>query len=349
MYNIARLALLDRKALFDTYSFRFGTVREIVEKDFWVTLMLDYLFHKSEFKDIFTFKGGTSLSKCFHIIDRFSEDIDLILDWNALGVADEELYAQRSKTSQIRYNQKIEQAATEFIANCLLPSLKTDFCSILSDEPTIEIDSTDGHIINFYYPNVYNAQSAGLLQCIRLEIGPLAERVPSVIKNIEPLISNMDVPIMTQRDTSIKAISPERTFWEKVLILHQEAHRPPFKKDKNGNDVPNPIPRRYSRHYYDVWKISQTEYKAMALNDLDLLDRVIRFKKKFYNYSWDGLENAKPGKLVLIPNEQRINELRTDFISMKEMINDPSIKTFDELVILLKALEKELNKQDRLK
>ena len=344
MYNIAKLALSDRKALFDTYSFRYGTVREIVEKDFWVTLMLDYLFQKSEFKDVFTFKGGTSLSKCFHIIDRFSEDIDLILDWNALGVDDEDLYAQRSKTAQIKYNRKIEQAATEFIANSLLPSMRNDFRTIIGDEPNIVIDSSDGHIVNFYYPNVYNAQSAGLLQCIRLEIGPLAEKVPSVIKVIEPLVSNMNIPIMTQRDTAVKTISPERTFWEKVLILHQEAHRPPFKKDKGGNDVPNPIPRRYSRHYYDVWKIGQTEYKAIALNDLCLLDRVIRFKKKFYNYSWDDLENAKPGKLVLIPSEQRIDELRTDFISMREMINDPSIKTFDELIILLKDLETELNK-----
>ncbi len=341
MYRIANLSPSDRKQLFDTYTLKYGTAQEIVEKDYWVTLMLDYLFHKSEFKNVFTFKGGTSLSKCFHIIDRFSEDIDLVLDWSFLGVSDDELFAQRSKTAQTKYNQTVEQSAIEFIAKRLLPSMQRDFQLILRDEPKIETNPDDGHIVNFYYPNVYNAQKAGLLQCIRLEIGPLAEKVPSVTRTVAPMISDMNVPIMTLTETPVRAISPERTFWEKVLILHQEAHRPQFKKDKNGNVVSNPIPRRYSRHYYDVWKISQTEYKNIALNDLELLDRVIRFKKKFYNYSWDDLENARPGNIVLIPGENRIEELRSDFISMKEMINDASIESFDELVFLLKGLEKE--------
>ncbi|MBQ7275887.1 MAG: nucleotidyl transferase AbiEii/AbiGii toxin family protein [Bacilli bacterium] len=115
MYNIAKIPLLDRKDLFETYSFKYGITGEIVEKDFWVTIMLDYLFNKSEFKDVFTFKGGTSLSKCFNIIDRFSEDIDLILDWNVLGIEDEDLYSQRSKTAQLKYIQNVEENAMGFI------------------------------------------------------------------------------------------------------------------------------------------------------------------------------------------------------------------------------------------
>lgn len=153
----------------------------------------------------------------------------------------------------------------------------------------------------------------------------------------------MNLPIMSLKSTIVRTISPERTFWEKVLILHQEAHRPFFKKDKDGKEIPNSIPRRYSRHYYDVWKIGQTEYKLLALKNIALLDKVIRFKKIFYNYSWDDIENAKPGNIVLVPNEQRILELKADFNMMKEMIDDRSIESFDMLIDLLKELERELN------
>ena len=342
MYSIAKLSNADRKDLFDTYSFQFNKRPEIVEKDFWVTLLLDNLFHKSEFKDYFTFKGGTSLSKCFGIIDRFSEDIDLILNWNALGFTDEDIYSSRSNNAQLKYNKSIEDMAMVFIETKLKPSMTFDFKNILGKDPIFELGD-DKHVLNFFYPNIYNAESTGILQCVRLEIGPLAERVPSVDKEITPFISEMNLPHMTKFSTVVRCISPERTFWEIVLILHQEAHRPMFKKDKNGRDIPNLIPKRYSRHYYDVWKISQTEYKNIAMTNLDLLNRVIAFKKKFYHYSWDDLENAKPGSIILVPNDERITELRQDFSSMREMLNDDSIHTFDELIQHLSSLENELN------
>lgn len=342
MYSIAKLKNSDRKTLFDAYVYQYGGTPEIVEKDFWVTLVLDYLFHKSKYKDYFTFKGGTSLSKCFGIIDRFSEDIDLILNWEALGVTDKDIYEQRSNNAQAKYNQSIENLAMGFIADKLLPSMSADLKEILGTEPKLELGQ-DKHVLNFYYPNNYQESNAGILQCVRLEIGPLAERIPSLQRTIEPLISKMDIPFLIYRSTEVRCISPERTFWEKVLILHQEAHRPMTKKGKDGKDIPNYIPKRYSRHYYDVWKISQTKYKDLAKSNLDLLDKIISFKKKFYHYSWDQLENAKPGSIVLIPNQNRIPELRKDFESMKVMINDGSIKNFDDLIERLIPLEKELN------
>ena len=343
MYSIARLKAEDRKALFDAYSFQYRESPEIVEKDFWVTLLLDYLFHHSEFKEYFTFKGGTSLSKCFNIINRFSEDIDLILNWSALGYSDEDIYEDRSNSAQLKYNKSVEDAAMEFIENKLKPSMEKGLKEFLGFDPNFSLGE-DKHVLNFNYPNIYNVNNSGILQCVRLEIGPLAERVPSIEKEIEPLISKINLPIMSQTSTTVRCISPERTFWEKILILHQEAHRPMTKIDIDRNEIPNPTPRRYSRHYYDVWKISQTNYKEIALNDIDLLKKVIAFKKKFYRYSWDHLETALPGAIVLIPNEERIKDLRKDFESMKAMINDDEIKSFDELIENLKNLEEELNK-----
>ena len=94
--------------------------KSLVEKDFYVCLMLDYLFNKSKFKDAFTLKGGTSLSKCFNIINRFSENFDLILDWRFLGVNDDEPFLNRSNTKQDKYNKELNHKAAILLKkNCL--------------------------------------------------------------------------------------------------------------------------------------------------------------------------------------------------------------------------------------
>lgn len=342
MYQIAKLKPEDRAVLFNTYAIQAGLSPIVVEKDFWVTLVLDYLFHHSKYAVSFTFKGGTSLSKCFHIIDRFSEDIDLILDWKILGYSADDPYQNRSHTAQFKYNQEVEDAAAKFIANQILPDLKKGFAGILYDSPQFQLGENDGHIINFYYPSTFNIQSAGILPCVRLEIGPLSEATPSVEKERSPLILGMQIPFVQTTSTIVRAISPERTFWEKVLILHQEANRPEWKY-VDGEKRYNPIPKRYARHYYDVWKISLTEYKEKALDNIGLLRQVIAFKNKFYRYSWNRLDECVPGSIRLVPPNFRMPELRKDFESMKEMIHDESVKNFDELIVHLAALEKELN------
>ena len=80
MRKIVQLPDQDRSDLFRNTADKMGLSDAIVEKDFWVCFTLDFLFHRSAWKDAFTFKGGTSLSKAYHLINRFSEDIDLILD-----------------------------------------------------------------------------------------------------------------------------------------------------------------------------------------------------------------------------------------------------------------------------
>ncbi len=137
---------------------------------------------------------------------------------------------------------------------------------------------------------------------------------------------------MTKNETVIKTVSPERTFWEKVLILNQESHRPMDKK----------LPSRYSRHYYDVYKISLTQYKDKAINDLELLKQVRDFKIKFYPMGWAKYDLAKPGSFTLIPNDERLIELKKDFTNMQEMLNGDTID-FDTIISSLKELEKEMN------
>ncbi len=330
MYNIAKLSNNDRDIVFTKYAFENSVSKAIVEKDFWVTLILDYLFHRCKYKDYFIFKGGTSLSKCFNIIERFSEDIDLILRWDLL--TDDNPNKERSNRQQDIYNKNINKLAADFIKEKLMPEMIYDFNNILGQKAEFQIDENEPQVLNFNYPRLYN-DDAGILKFVRLEIGPLAALTPTEDVTISPLISKLNLKIMDNNETIIKTVSPERTFWEKILILNQEAHRPVDRK----------MPSRYSRHYYDVYRISLTKYKNIAYNNLELLTQVREFKKKFYPSSWAKYDLALPGLFILVPSEERIKELRVDFSNMKEMINDDSINSFDDLLIYIKQLENEIN------
>ncbi len=330
MYNVARLNDKDRDAIFKAYAFQFGNNKAIIEKDFWVTLVLDYLFHKCVYKNSFVFKGGTSLSKCFNLINRFSEDIDLILRWNIL--TDDDPDKERSKNQQDIYNKNINKLAADFISDKLKPVMEQDFERLLGRKVDFSLDPNEPQVLNFAYPRIYDDQGSGILKYVRLEIGPLAALTPTEDVMIHPLITSLNLKIYQNMDTVIKTVCPERTFWEKVLILNQESHRPMEKK----------MLPRYSRHYYDVYKISLSKYKEKAYANLELLKKVREFKKKFYPVSWAKYDTAIPGQFTLVPNKERLVELKADFDNMKEMINDTTI-SFDQLMKEIKKIEDEIN------
>ena len=132
--------------------------------------------------------------------------------------------------------------------------------------------------------------------------------------------------------TNIRTVLPERTFWEKITILHHEANRPET----------SIMPARYARHYYDVYCIGHSEYKEKAFEQPELLERVVRFKMKFYPRGWAHYENAKPGSLKLVPPAYRIDALRKDYSSMRQMFFGKAPE-FDELIKYIESLEAEIN------
>ena len=132
MRDIARINENDRKALFHNTAAKMGMTDAIIEKDFWVCYMLDYLFHRCAWRDNIAFKGGTSLSKAYGLIERFSEDIDLILDWRVLGYGINEPWEERSNTKQDIFNKEANTRAEEFLRNTFLPAISADLAAELS-------------------------------------------------------------------------------------------------------------------------------------------------------------------------------------------------------------------------
>ena len=331
MYRIVKYGEDERRILFRNTSQKMNINEAIIEKDFWVCLILDYLFHKCEYSQVFTFKGGTSLSKCYGLIHRFSEDIDLILDWRILGYTINEPWKERSNTKQNTFNKEANHRAADFLRDILLPILKRDISEIIGEEAQLYIDEIEPQTICFSYPHIFQTES--ILQVIRLEIGALAAWTPAKEVSIESYTAECYPKVFEQNITIVLTAAASRTFWEKVTILHHEANRP-----KNLS-----MPERYSRHYYDLYCITNAENKRHAIYDVDLLRRVVRFKMKFYPRKWAQYEKAVIGTIKLVPPDYRLEVLRKDYENMNEMMFG-EYPSFDELIAYISDLEAEINR-----
>lgn len=328
MIDVAQYSEARRKDLFRATSQEMHIHEAVIEKDFWVCWVLDYLFMNSPWKSQLIFKGGTSLSKAYGLIERFSEDIDLVLDWELLGYTKENPWENRTSTQQDKFGKRANHRTEEYLAEHFAPQLQEDLTTRLKGEIIVIAQKQDVFIS---YPRSF--ASEGILPQIKLEIGPLAEGIPNEKKEIQPYSAVIFPGFFKQPIATVQTLLAERTFWEKATILHQEAHRGPDKIQ----------PPRYSRHYYDLYRMSQAAIRDRALARLDLLNDVARFKMKFYRCPWARYEDAKPGSLKLLPPDHHFEDLRKDYDAMQVMLFG-NIPGFDELMKGLADLEEHINR-----
>jgi len=330
MYGIAKLPSEEREILFQNTAAKMGMNAAIIEKDFWVCLTLDYLFHRCKWKKAFEFKGGTSLSKVYNLIDRFSEDIDLILDWRTVGYGYSEPWEKRSNTQQQKFIDESSNRVAAFLKNDFLPVFIDNMTECTGRSVSVYIDDDDPGTVKFGYPHAFEDPS--ILQEIRLEIGALAAWTPTRLAEIHPYAADYYPRVFSQTSTKILTTTAERTFWEKATILHQEAYRPESSK----------IPERYSRHYYDLYCMAHKGVLEKALVQKDLLTQVADFKQTFYPRKWAQYETARVGMLKLFPAAHSMDRLRSDYARMQSMIygNSPD---FDEMMQYIKDLEEQIN------
>jgi len=329
MDKVANLSASQRRDLFRETAAKRAMNPAIVEKDFWVCWVLKHLFADATFGERIIFKGGTSLSKVFGLIDRFSEDVDLILDWRLLGYGpgQQDPFPEfESATQQDRFNRRFNERAVAYIADTFVPELGRVFAAC----PQVRgvVDPDDAQAVNVAYPAAFSEDY--LRPEVRLEIGPLASWIPSDRHIIQPYAAQAYPGVFDESVCMVMAISAERTFWEKATILHQQSHRA------------SPMPPRYSRHYYDMYKLAGSSIKDAALVDSALLQDVVAFKQRFYPSRWARYEDAKPGTFKLIPAAERIIELQRDYRDMQMMIFG-DVPMFDDITDTLRHLEGEIN------
>lgn len=330
MKKVAKLSNEERQELFQATAQKMGIRPDVIEKDFWVCFMLNHLFHDCEYKDAFVFKGGTSLSKSYHVIKRFSEDIDLILDWRKIIKDESNPWDERSKTKQDIYNKQINNAAAQFYMDSLVPTLNAELSKKLGKGNWIEIDADDVMVLNFIYPQTFETEY--IIPHVRLEIGPLAEWIPSHITSIVPFAAEYYEWLFEQKSTEIMTIDAERTFWEKITILHKIANFPDGKT----------LPHRYARHLYDVYCLGNSDIKQSAFVRKELLEKDVTFKQKFYYAKSAHYETATLKTIKLLPAQEILQPLKEDYAAMSNMFYGDT-PNFEEILMYLTELEKEIH------
>ncbi len=287
MDKVALLPATDRAALFGETGAGRGVANTIIEKDFWVCWTLKRLFDLQG-KDAATlvFKGGTSLSKAFGAIRRFSEDIDLSFDRADLGYTGDR-DPNKEGISRKKAAQLIEDLVGDVeahIAKKLLPALRDAITEQLG-EPTdgdwsLEIDADDAQTVNFHYPTALPAAEyedmAYITPRVKLELGARGDPWPTEEKVIRPYAAEDYPDFFEDPDAAVTVLAAQRTFWEKATALHAEAHRPADSATR----------QYFSRHYYDLAMLLDTEEGKAAASDFDLLATVAKHKATFFRSGW---------------------------------------------------------------
>jgi hypothetical protein len=342
--KVARLPAADRAALFGETGAGRGVASTIIEKDFWVcwTLRRIFALPKGTTASL-VFKGGTSLSKAFGAIRRFSEDIDLSLGGAELGYVGGRDPEQDGlgKNKAAKLIDDLVADAERHIAGALLPALRSEFVRELGKPTnggwTLELDPNDAQTVNFHYPaSLSTAEYLGISYItarVKLELGARGDPWPTEEKAIRPYAAEDYPGFFEEPETTVTVLSARRTFWEKATALHAEAHRP----------AGLPTPQYFSRHFYDLAMLLETQDGKAACRDFDLLAQVARHKAVFFRSAWASYDTARPGLLQLLPSEARIRDLRTDYRAMSPMMFDPNAPSFNDILEQIGRLQDQVN------
>ncbi|MFA4947592.1 MAG: nucleotidyl transferase AbiEii/AbiGii toxin family protein [Candidatus Krumholzibacteriia bacterium] len=341
MLEFAGLPLDQRVPYFQEVANRRGLTRLIVEKDFWVCFSLRLLFSTPALADKFVFKGGTSLSKVFGIIKRFSEDIDLSVDPDWLGFGGENRPDTAKSRSQFEKRwKKLNDACAATVDQTVRPVLEQAIQDALG--PTQDgasylafrlDEQTHSPVLTFRYPTTEPDRPGYLHPQVKLELGSLTDQRPIGDHTVTPWVAEEFPSLFAAPACHVVALEIERTFWEKATILHTEHHRPADK----------PMRSRLSRDCYDVCRMAADPAGRRAMEDLDLLARVVRHKRAYFQSAWANYDAAKPGSLRLVPPNSRLADLKADYQQMQEMFTEPP-PSFDEILRQLRNIEDTLNK-----
>lgn len=307
-----------------------GLPVEAIEKDWWVTLALNGCFSLPYSNNII-FKGGTSLSKAWNLIERFSEDIDLALDRKFLG------FEGNITKTQIR---KLRTISCEFISTTWVEDLKKVFaewnaiheCSIIAQE--VKDHDKDPQIIEIHYSSVFNTESY-LPQKVLIEIGSRSLTEPTDQREINSILSSQFPDLnFANKPFSIATVLPQQTFLEKVFLLHEEFSQAPEKIRTN----------RLTRHLYDLEKLMDTEHGTKALKNETLYKNIVAHREKFNAIRGIDYANHRPDKIQIIPPDIIIEKWEQDYQTMTDHMFFGNYLAFDELINRIKELQKRINK-----
>ncbi len=310
-----------------------GRRAEILEKDIWLCQVLDLLFQLPCRKPM-AFKGGTSLSKVYQAIDRFSEDIDVTVDYRSLVPSAPALASITSNTQRKKLSDELKAALTQHVTGELVPALQEALARALPGQPVrIEV-SDDAEKLWVYYPSAVENTDAYVRPSILIEFGGRNSTLPQSTQAITPDVAAL-VPGLAWPVAQVAVLSAARTFWEKATLIHVECHRPSLK----------PSAERLSRHWYDLARLADHEVGQQAVTDAELLADVLRIQETFYRSGYSHYDRCLAAGLRLIPDEPLLAALAQDYQAMQTaQMFYGDLLAFDTIVERLRRLEADINR-----
>lgn len=300
-----------------------------IEKDWWVVHTLSVIFSMN-CASFMTFKGGTSLSKGWNLIQRFSEDIDLVLDREYLGFKGELVKAEIRRLRRVSY----KYITTEFTDELKVKFAESGFENVEVKFREVANHDQDPIIIEIFYPKLTEPNTY-LKPDLLVEVGSRFLKEPFTARTFNTMLAEIYTgrPFADNAIT-VPTVNPERTFLEKIFLLHEEFQRAPEKIRVEG----------LSRHLYDIEKLSQTPFADAALQDKELYNTIVTHRSKFSHIS--GVDYAKhsPEFIKFIPPADLLPLWEADYKQLQiNMIYGNDSLPFDKLLEKLLTLNEKLN------
>ncbi|MEH3117054.1 MAG: nucleotidyl transferase AbiEii/AbiGii toxin family protein [Methylorubrum populi] len=337
--TVVRAPARDRLDLFLSTANRLGAPVGNVEKDFWVCWTLDALYKRLPVdRPRLLFKGGTSLSKAYGLIERFSEDIDVTVFRDDLDRAAsvEELEALSGKRRRARLDA-IRDACRDYVTGPLRESLAALLADTTEGAGRVEVDAADPdrQTLLVWYPEVEPRDDTYVRPAVRIESGAKSALDPNRPVTLRPYIAE-ETPDLDLSVPDVTTIEAGRTFWDKVVIAHG------LRRWYERRGVLRQEGQRISRHYYDLHQLLGSEVGRAALADLDLAQDCVRHARMFFDRPDYDLASAQPGSFALAPVEGMTDALRRDYANTAGMIfGEPP--AFDAILDSVRQLEAAAN------
>ena len=304
----------------------------IIEKDTWVTAVLRALF-ALPYAENLSFKGGTSLSKCYNLIERFSEDVDIAINREYFGfVGDIFTVKQISKN--------LRKAACKFIRNNLQFDVKNQMLANGIPENLfsvsmniIDVTTIDPEKVFVEYRSVFN-ENPYIKNTVILEIGGRSMKEPLKKISIQSFIDKyFSRASFAETPFELNVVAPERTFLEKICLLHEE-----FSKQDSASIRVN----RMSRHIYDIARMLETPIAENALQNKNLFQSIVKHRRMFIAMKDFDYDTLAPATIKIIPPDSVIAHWENDYRKMQAMIYGKTLY-FSEIIDRIKCLNEKIN------
>jgi hypothetical protein len=317
----------EQAEILQTCAGKLGRRAEHLEKDVWICWVLQGLFTMPGRLPM-AFKGGTSLSKVYGAIRRFSEDVDVTVDYKSLDQSIDPFDAETSRTAKEKFTELLRTKLADHTKNVIRPHFENLVTQLAEKPPKLITISEDGEKLFIPYPSRFGPDES-----VFLEFGGRSVIAPGEEHTLKPYVA-AEIPDLQFPEATVHVLSASRTFWEKATLIHVACNR---SDPKLGAD-------RQSRHWHDLAVLADDKIGQASLADRALLEDVVRHKGVFFRASYARYDACLSGGLRLIPGTPLLQSLAADY---EKMIADGMFEgeppNFESIVKRLQALEKQIN------